>query len=152
MPHLFLNLGSELGAPERRQPVVISTMLTWVYLAAAICTASAFLRYQGAIPNGDIVPDPCRIGDWPGVGHFSSNGAGPRNEFGLDFAAAGHVWTQSLCQKDSDRDGRTNGQELGDPTCRWTPTSTISLAAPTTHPGICEPIGSSACAWQAFLC
>lgn len=34
-----------------------------------------------------------------------------------DFAAAGHAWTQELCQADSDGDGYSNGQELGDPGC-----------------------------------
>lgn len=36
-----------------------------------------------------------------------------------DFAAAGHTWTHALCMKDSDGDGRTNGEELGDPGCKW---------------------------------
>jgi hypothetical protein len=34
-----------------------------------------------------------------------------------DFAAAGHAWTKELCQADSDGDGFSNGQELGDPQC-----------------------------------
>jgi hypothetical protein len=37
-----------------------------------------------------------------------------------DFAEAGHKWTVDLCQKDSDKDGFTNGQELGDPDCKVT--------------------------------
>lgn len=37
--------------------------------------------------------------------------------FSKDFAKAGHVWSKELCQKDSDKDGFTNGQELGDPGC-----------------------------------
>ena len=34
-----------------------------------------------------------------------------------DFKAAGFKWTAELCKKDSDGDGFTNGQELGDPNC-----------------------------------
>lgn len=33
------------------------------------------------------------------------------------FAAAGHKWTRELCKADSDGDGFTNGQELGDLDC-----------------------------------
>lgn len=33
------------------------------------------------------------------------------------FEAAGYKWTPELCNADSDMDGFTNGQELGDPTC-----------------------------------
>ena len=29
------------------------------------------------------------------------------------------TWTQELCNADSDNDGRTNGEELGDPNCLW---------------------------------
>lgn len=36
-----------------------------------------------------------------------------------DFSAAAHIWTESLCKTDSDGDGRTNGEELGDPRCEW---------------------------------
>ena len=28
-------------------------------------------------------------------------------------------WDQTLCEKDSDGDGKSNGQELGDPECQW---------------------------------
>ncbi|XP_059153374.1 temptin-like [Physella acuta] len=127
-------------------------MLGSVVFLACLSLATAFIRYQDAIPNGDLVPHPCLIGYWPGVGHYLAEGSGARNEFGTDFAAAGHVWTPALCHLDSDRDGRTNGEELGDPQCRWTPEHPGNTVAPQTHPGICEPIGSPRCAWQAFAC
>ena len=28
-------------------------------------------------------------------------------------------WTRWLCHRDSDGDGLTNGEELGDPACSW---------------------------------
>lgn len=46
-----------------------------------------------------------------GVGHLSCRGAGPLNKFGEDFSAAGTKWTAALCNKDSDGDGLTNGEE-----------------------------------------
>ncbi|KAH9525212.1 hypothetical protein Btru_000663 [Bulinus truncatus] len=127
-------------------------MYTILSVLSALSAASCYVHYQTAIPNGDIVPNPCLIGLWPGVGHYLSTGSGALNEFGMDFAAAGHTWTDELCRKDSDRDGLTNGQELGDPNCRYTPSFGGHLVAPQSHPGICEPIGSSKCAWQTFSC
>ncbi|WAR23630.1 DOPO-like protein [Mya arenaria] len=57
------------------------------------------------------------------------------------------LWTEELCRKDSDSDGRTNGEELGDPNCTWRPG--VGQQAPTalgiTNPGICEPRGSPNC-------
>ena len=62
-----------------------------------------------------------------------------------------HDWTKALCQADSDGDGRTNGEELGDPNCNWRPGATPSRAA-TGHPGICEPLGSARCANEVYYC
>ncbi|WAR23629.1 DOPO-like protein, partial [Mya arenaria] len=57
------------------------------------------------------------------------------------------IWTEELCRKDSDSDGRTNGEELGDPHCTWR--SGVGQKAPTalgiTNPGICEPLDSPKC-------
>ncbi|KAJ8306400.1 hypothetical protein KUTeg_016945 [Tegillarca granosa] len=50
---------------------------------------------------------------------------------------------------DSDEDGYSNGAELGDPNCNWTPGSTPERAA-FGHPGICEPIGQGHCHYQHF--
>lgn len=61
-----------------------------------------------------------------------------RNQFGLDFKAAGLVWTKALCEKDSDGDGVSNGQELGDPCCLWTVDNPAPKGFRTTslsHPG-----------------
>ena len=51
-----------------------------------------------------------------------------------DFAAASHKWTVDLCNKDSDGDGKSNGVELGDPTCVWKKGNTANGTA-TGHPG-----------------
>lgn len=102
--------------------------------------------YQAFIPNGDRIPHPC--GDdhvWGGVGHYRPGGGGPRNPFGVDFEANSMVWTVELCQKDSDGDGRTNGEELGDPNCRWSRGRPVDQSWVVTHPGICEPVDSPDC-------
>jgi hypothetical protein len=36
-----------------------------------------------------------------------------------DFDNAGKSWTKDVCEMDSDKDGATNGEELGDPCCEW---------------------------------
>ena len=67
------------------------------------------------------------------------------------FADAGRNWTTTLCRADSDDDGASNGEELGDPNCVWTVGATPARAA-TGHPGICEPLGSTRCANEVYKC
>ena len=84
-------------------------------LESPICV-TAFPTFRSRIPNGFTVPNPNIAGTvWSGVGHNAVGGGGPRNAFGQYFAAANFQWTPELCAMDSDGDGRTNGQELGDP-------------------------------------
>lgn len=75
-------------------------------------------------------------------------GGGQRNEFGLAFAAAGKEWTVELCNEDTDGDGITNGDHLGDPLCIWKQGATPSRTVDITHPGPTEgSSGSAAPAW-----
>jgi dopamine beta-monooxygenase len=46
------------------------------------------------------------------------------------------VWNKSLCELDSDGDGKTNGHELGDPECIWTPKQKPAISTGLSHPGI----------------
>jgi len=52
------------------------------------------------------------------------------------FKKAGKVWTLDLCKEDSDLDGRTNGEELGDPQCSWVKGEAPYSKENITHPGI----------------
>ena len=70
-----------------------------------------------------------------------TNGGGtPRNAFGLDVAQGlvggilGEVDRDAECDMDSDGDGFTNGEELGDPDCVWTE-SDGSLGTVASRPG-----------------
>jgi len=74
----------------------------------------------------------------PGVGHSRSAGGGALNNFGEDFKAEGFKWTKALCAKDSDCDGLSNGEELGDPLCTWSEGSTPQFDVGITHPGIAD--------------
>jgi hypothetical protein len=96
------------------------------------------------IPNGEAVPCPIEsiagedgctaAGLCLGLGHLNCGGFQTEdvildeetntrvvslNPFGEDFREQGFAWTKKLCQMDSDGDGYTNGQELGDPCCTW---------------------------------
>ncbi|KAH9488419.1 hypothetical protein Btru_067383 [Bulinus truncatus] len=113
-------------------------------LLFSTCLCYAF--YKDRIPNGHNIPHPCIPNyRWSGVGHFNRNGGGQTNAFGQDFASHGHQWSKSLCLQDSDGDGRTNGQELGDSDCTWTQNQSRSSTVNITHPGVCEPLNNPTC-------
>lgn len=96
--------------------------------AAAFITPSAIARSwrPGQIPNGEV------------YGCYTCHvEGGARNLFGLAVearVAAGSeaaFWSSELAALDSDGDGFTNGEELGDPDGDGIPTSGIQIA----HPG-----------------
>lgn len=67
-------------------------LLLSVLLGALCLNVEAFPKYRQEIPNGNQVPNPCNQSTiWAGVGHQAKEGAGPRNPFGLDWAANDHV-------------------------------------------------------------
>ena len=88
-----------------------------------------------AIDEGDEICASC---------HTYTGGGGPLNAFGVTIKSrfltqAGYsgnvVWGPSLAQLDSDRDGFTNGMELGDPAGAWrsgdpAPGRVLSLSNP----------------------
>jgi len=102
--------------------------------------AQSYPDFQQKIPNGEIV---MKNGfAWPGVGHLTPKGGDNRNPFGVAFQAAGNTWTKALCEADSDGDGISNGEELGDPDCTWTEGAykkhIYPKGPPTGHPGFHE--------------
>jgi hypothetical protein len=44
-------------------------------------------------------------------------------------------WDRTLCLKDSDGDGLSNGQELGDPDCVWEVGKEPARKTELSHPG-----------------
>jgi hypothetical protein len=94
----------------------------------------------------------CFQGLCKGVGHIDCRGgnfADPAgtilNAFGKAFRDAGRQWTTELCFQDSDGDGKTNGEELGDPCCVWSPTSPSLVDSDyrISHPGHAEDVTDS---------
>lgn len=130
-------------------------------------TATALPSFGTKIPNGERVPCPpdeteASEGCTPsgfcfGLGHPSCGGFQPENRdsdtgaislnpFGDDWRATGFKWTAELCGLDSDGDGYTNGEELGDPCCTWVAGSSeganpvpIEAFVPS-HPGLASHV------------
>ena len=104
-------------------------------LALIPASTEAYSSFMKRIPNGANVVGPDGS-SWVSVGHQAPAKGAPLNAFGVDFKAAGLQWTIDLCEKDSDGDGRTNGEELGDPTCVWSEGETPTFQVNITHPGL----------------
>ena len=100
---------------------------SWFVIAAAALALTAHNAFGmpdfvSRIPNGNIFGcSTCHVSTSPVV----------FNPFGRDFNINNRVWNATLAGLDSDGDGLTNGQELGDPNGTGTPTP----AAPVSNPG-----------------
>ncbi|KAL3852551.1 hypothetical protein ACJMK2_016175 [Sinanodonta woodiana] len=118
----------------------------WPSLFFLISCVLCYSHFRDLIPNGYNVIDPCKTrATWMGVGHEHPDGGGALNPFGKDFYKFGKIWNEILCRADSDRDGRTNGEELGDPQCKWSTSNKSFLTNETSHPGICGPLETLEC-------
>ena len=69
------------------------------------------------------------------MGHVDYTGGGPLNLFGKAFRKANFEWTHELCRADTDGDGESNGQELGDPCCLWKTGKVPMRQWGLSHPG-----------------
>lgn len=116
-------------------------------LAAAILTTSvqAWPMFLDSVPNGRNLPFTTTD-----LGHAEGNML--RNAFGMKFNVHRN-WTTELCEADSDGDGQTNGQELGDPCCVWTPGSDSALqrTSGTSNPGN-KSSTADASMWKSLDC
>ena len=136
-------------------------------LTLLLCSAAAYRSYMVNIPNSDRVPcyaaitfPNCHAGMCEAFGHASCNPTSPRTAFADEFEQAGSSggggreddslasksqWTVGVCSTDSDGDGFTTGDELGDPCCAWShsavPTFTTGISNPS-DPGSVPPRGS----------
>ncbi|KAH3862002.1 temptin-like [Dreissena polymorpha] len=120
--------------------------LSAIFLFVLSCTGAiyGYSKLRRQIPNGYKVPHPCTPGTtWHAVGHMAPEYDPTKNAFGKDVHEVledSQLEWAKVCSQDSDGDGLTNGQELGDPSCMWKVSDGLQgLADPTGHPGICEP-------------
>jgi hypothetical protein len=120
-------------------PLILAVSAALLSAAAALPTTPAKLpNVATAMPGAGL---PCLM-----LGHVDCVAGGPRNQFGLDFKDMGKSWNEKFCMTDSDGDGLTNGEELGDPCCMWTPENTNPPGFRTTmlsHPGDKAESGAS---------
>ncbi|MBL90672.1 MAG: hypothetical protein CMH56_02530, partial [Myxococcales bacterium] len=87
--------------------------------------AQAYSSYMSRIPN---TPNSCNT-------CHSYGGGSPRNAFGLAFDGNGLVWSDALANADSDSDGQSNGEELGDPCGIWSQGETPARSNDLSNPG-----------------
>ncbi|EGZ21631.1 hypothetical protein PHYSODRAFT_493144, partial [Phytophthora sojae] len=120
--------------------LVASALQLAVAIGLGARSAQAKSCYVARIPNGGNVPSVPAIGHTDGTGRSSAT-----NVFGKAFYSAGKAWTKALCMADSDGDGQTNGQELGDPCCEWNVTTnnvvrwTVGVSHPSDATKISDP-------------
>lgn len=114
--------------------------LLLVSLLVPLLDARPFFKPR--IPNGDRLEDPSAGISCGALGHTQCVPGAPRNPFGLAFKAAGLRWTVALCRSDSDGDGLTNGEEMGDPCCVWKPGKKPTRTTMLSHPGFKEEDGA----------
>ncbi|KAE9022802.1 hypothetical protein PR001_g13063 [Phytophthora rubi] len=109
-------------------------------------TADGSKKFVQRLPNGGNVEDYIAIGHPDGTGKNEAT-----NEFGDGFQKAGNKWTVGLCQADTDGDGQTNGQELGDPCCEWIVGYIPRWTSGASHPGLKDKT-SNPTLWKNINC
>ncbi len=101
------------------------------------CAFAAALAY-GALVAGTASATPDMVGEVPGgtvLECATCHSTEPDlNPFGQDFLETGMTWSLQLAQEDSDGDGATNGEELGDPEGQWS-YGAAAPGAPLSYPG-----------------
>src|SRR5690242_8483330 len=113
----------------------LKSIVTMCGLAALLTAQNVFglSSYISRVPNASV--NSCNTCHLP-------SGPPDLNPFGNAFAGNGHVWNATLATKDSDGDGFTNGQELGDPNGTGTATAGAQVTNPgdaASHPTVTAP-------------
>lgn len=123
---------TQFDASTTMHSVPSATALVAIALAISTHSTNAYPRFVSRVPNADA------IAGVNALGHRNPAGGGALNVFGEAFRAYNTQWTAALCHADSDGDGATNGEELGDPCCKWTEASTdkSQLGSQVSHPGV----------------
>jgi hypothetical protein len=143
----------------KQVPGVHPSNMRFAAVAAFVAAASqgsqvtAWEYYNARIPNGYNVTSAAFPNGGVNTGHLDQAGETGYNKFGSAFRSAKKKWTVALCQADSDGDGQTNGQELGDPCCEFNVTTypmvrwTIGVSNPGDNTSVSNPS-----LWASIVC
>lgn len=134
-------------ARRARSLLVVAFALSLGSLGLFPKEAHARAGRVGQVPNGDAFS--CLL-------CHENAGGGERTVFGRDVedtlngsGVAATVNWPAVCVLDSDGDGQTNGEELGDPCCVWmqgeTPHRSTDLGDPNDNGSTANDPGSDAC-------
>lgn len=141
--HAHLKPPAITGPESALCPKFVATSILGIYVALGVIYVERQVRLskRGSHPElegGDhVVPNYYHVNNHRDI-FYDDLGRGDLNTFGLDFINVSRlknngmvqsVWG-ALCRMDSDGDGATNGEELGDPCCFWEtelPNSKFSL-------------------------
>lgn len=118
--------------------------IVFLVVSVLIGTVLGKPTYQPSIPNGKYGANPnnqqneiVNGGTLNAFGHKASSFS-VRSQFGRDFASNSYSWV-AICNLDSDGDGLTNGEELGDPNCEFTPGNDADFDYQSDPTDICDP-------------
>lgn len=114
---------------------LIAPLFLLVVLQLCIPHAHGRDEFRKQIPNGLAANRPGSGITCEFLGHENCGFGAPINAFGKAFQQAEFKWTTGLCQADSDGDGLTNGEELGDPCCKWSIGDTPQRLSMLSDPG-----------------
>jgi hypothetical protein len=89
-------------------------LVVFVVVLLLASTTNGHSSYQNRIPNKGKGALSCGA-----YGHLSCLSSLGLTSFGHDFKHENKRWTETLCTMDSDGDGSTNGDEVGDGCCEW---------------------------------
>jgi hypothetical protein len=105
------------------------SLVSGLAMLLAIQNALASSDYVALIPNGNVNScSTCHVNSDPDAAGTARNAFGTAWRFNTPI----RTWNATLADLDSDGDGTSNGQELGDPDGNGTPTS----GAQVTNPGV----------------